>query len=703
MVQRDVILIIVDDLSPESYAHYGIGRNTTNRDAIPEHWGNLYDDASFPYGNNGKHGLLTRKDRVTGTDSQTRHGQTYLQCRVAPVCSPTRAQILTGCDVFDTHIGEITKSASPDNVNPITGEGQFNVAPSPLFKTLPKALKEAGYLSGAFGKGHLGLDPPESLFGKTPEVNQDDPNGKAPRIMVDDIGFDIFQGTPRNVASGDPPEFTSGLYKQYLWYDSTDDTLEELTTPHTTEKIFEAAKDWIVERQTAGERFFAYIALNACHTPIVDPASDLSADALMPDPGSPEEHGLGTVAQLNAREVVAGETFNNTRIRAGLGHLDYWLGEFLDGIGENPIIMYVGDNGAQRDFFGTVGFPAVIPTGEPKYPETTGSFTQDLTQLTVSPYLADNYFKSTPREGGIRVPFFFSGDSDLMPGTGGPTGNGTRGAVVDQPIQANDFYATILDLAEYTLTTGLQVPGTGISFLGYANDTAVLQGSGLRNEFYSARYRPNGPRELAENGVEAYGRRDGSGNWWKLSRVFTTSSETFEFHELTEGEFATGTVTIASQPNDGDTVTLDDGFHTAIVYEFTSGAGASGGNIEVIKGGSATDTVTAFVAAVEVSRTAGDLNIGAVADANDADLTHTRKIASGNVTITEVGGVVTVSGMSGGVTNGRLEVNNLGTGHAEYAETLAGYLAYRDKTGSGPQGTAAGEITFAQPVEVQIS
>lgn len=113
------------------------------------------------------------------------------------------------------------------------------------------------------------------------------------------------------------------------------------------------------------------------------------------------------------------------------------------------------------------------------------------------------------------------------------------------------------------------------------------------------------------------------------------------------GVASTGNIDLTAQATDGDTVTVSDGT-TAIVFEFTSGGGAAGTNVEVDKGASATTAIAAFIVAFN----AQSFNITAAAGAGDsADLTNDNFGTVGDVAITEFdqGTVITLTGMIGGM------------------------------------------------------
>ena len=62
----------------------------------------------------------------------------------SPVCSPTRASVMTGRNAIRTKV---------------TNHGRYM---RPHEQTIAKSLKEAGYVTGIFGKVHLGSGQPDS-------------------------------------------------------------------------------------------------------------------------------------------------------------------------------------------------------------------------------------------------------------------------------------------------------------------------------------------------------------------------------------------------------------------------------------------------------------------------------------------------------------------------------------------------------------
>jgi arylsulfatase len=144
----------------------------------------------------------------------------------SPVCSPSRAALLTGKYPPRTGV-----------VNVLMPQAENGLRTSE--RTIPRMLKERGYRTGMIGKWHLGSQP-----GMTPCEH----------------GFDEFYGVP---------------YSNDMWplpmLRNTDVVEEQASQPQLTEKFTRRAVDFI---QRQGETpFFLYMAHTAPHIPLVPSAA----------------------------------------------------------------------------------------------------------------------------------------------------------------------------------------------------------------------------------------------------------------------------------------------------------------------------------------------------------------------------------------------------------------------------------------------
>jgi arylsulfatase A-like enzyme len=162
-------------------------------------------------------------------DKLAREGVELTQHYVAPVCSPTRAGLLTGrCwSRFGVTTPTNNRALPWDTI------------------TLPRALKAAGYDTCLTGKWHLGSLPEQG------------PNH---------FGFDHSHGS---LAGGVSP--WNHRYKQgpfsVTWH--RNETLIE-EEGHVTDLIAAEAADWIASRGEAP--FFLYVPFTAVHLPVKEPA-----------------------------------------------------------------------------------------------------------------------------------------------------------------------------------------------------------------------------------------------------------------------------------------------------------------------------------------------------------------------------------------------------------------------------------------------
>lgn len=159
----------------------------------------------------------------------TRFTNGYVSC---PVCSPTRAGLLTGR--YQQRFGH--------EVNPGPNQAADFGLPTDQV-TIAKALQQAGYATGMVGKWHLGFKPEMHPMQR---------------------GFDEFFG------------FLAGAH-QYNVVGEGNNALMRGTTPvESTDYLTDAfgrEATAFVEKHAGGEKpFFLYLAFNAIHTPMQAPA-----------------------------------------------------------------------------------------------------------------------------------------------------------------------------------------------------------------------------------------------------------------------------------------------------------------------------------------------------------------------------------------------------------------------------------------------
>ena len=227
-----------------------------------------------------------------------RFNNCYANC---PVCSPTRAALLTGRYQELVGVPGVIRTKPEDNWGYL----------APSATTLPQALKPLGYHTAAIGKWHLGLD------------DEAHPNTR---------GFDHFHGFLGDMMDDYYQHRRHGQHYMRL--------NKEKVNPkgHATDIFTDWTKDYLASRKDAKEPFFLYLAYNAPHTPIQPPKDWFE--------------------KVKAREN--GITARRAKLVALIEHLDHGIGQVIDslkanGQWENTLTIFVSDNGGQLNVGGNCG------------------------------------------------------------------------------------------------------------------------------------------------------------------------------------------------------------------------------------------------------------------------------------------------------------------------------------------------------------
>ena len=198
------------------------------------------------------------------------------------VCSPTRAGLMLG--KYQQRVGVYT-----------AGEGGSGFSLEE--KIFPRYLQEAGYVTGAFGKWHMGLTPAYNPVKR---------------------GFDEFYGF-----------MGRGAHDYYRLADPerpmyrNDKVISD--SGYLTTRLTEEAVDFIHRHKS--ETFFLYLAYNAVHAPKQAPPEDIKKF----DTGDPD------------RDILM----------AMLKHLDDGVGNVIaalkkEGVWDNTLLFFLTDNGGSK-------------------------------------------------------------------------------------------------------------------------------------------------------------------------------------------------------------------------------------------------------------------------------------------------------------------------------------------------------------------
>ena len=361
-------------------------------------------------------------------DALAREGAFFSNAYAAsPVCSPTRASILTG--KYPSRIGVSDHSGSQGPWGP-----GYQLAPPPVVghvpledTTLAEALNEAGYTTAHIGKWHLQAHH-ELGRAHYPEAN----------------GFDI------NITGG-----RAGAPASY-YFPYNDDKNQRIKVEGLEDgKDGDYLTDVLTDKAIAfieanrDKPFFLNMWYYTVHTPI-DPRKDkldkyrkkATSMELKPRDGVPVYQSLSHAQQDNHAYACMVESMDENvgRILDTLKRLE---------LEEDTIVIFFSDNGGL-----STGAHPNMPTS--CFPLRAG--------------------KAWVYEGGIRVPLIIR-----LPG------KVKAGLTVDEPVISTDLYPTILDLIGLPLRPEQHVDGVSLKALA-SGDTESLDREAIY--FHYPHYHP---------------------------------------------------------------------------------------------------------------------------------------------------------------------------------------------------------------------
>lgn len=235
-------------------------------------------------------------DRLVG--SGMRFDNFYANC---PVCSPTRAALLSGRYPDLVGVPGVIRTHARDNWG--------RLRPDAIL--LPAVLKRAGYHTALVGKWHLGLTSP------------DQPNER---------GFDHFHGFLGDMMDDYYTHRRHGI--NYMRREDAEIDPEG----HATDLFTQWAIEYLRERSRTRQPFFLYLAYNAPHTPIQPPDEWLE----------------------KVRRRQPGISDRRAKLVALIEHLDAGIGRVLTalrdtGLDDKTLVIFTSDNGGQLDAGATNG------------------------------------------------------------------------------------------------------------------------------------------------------------------------------------------------------------------------------------------------------------------------------------------------------------------------------------------------------------
>ncbi len=214
----------------------------------------------------------------------------YANC---PVCSPTRASVITGC--YPDRVGVPGVIRTHDT----NSWGYFQ----PGAATLPQQLDDLNYKTGAIGKWHLGLREENHPLHR---------------------GFDFFKGFLGDMMD----DYYHHRRHNVNYMREGHKTIEP--KGHATDLFSDWAIDFVQSNRSNEQPWFLYLAYNAPHTPIQPPEDWL--------------------AKVKKRQPEISD--QRAKLVALIEHMDAGIGRVIDALHSSDqynetMIVFTSDNGGQ--------------------------------------------------------------------------------------------------------------------------------------------------------------------------------------------------------------------------------------------------------------------------------------------------------------------------------------------------------------------
>ena len=390
-------------------------------------------------------------------DRLAANGLQYTDFHSTPMCSPTRASLLTGLDPHAAGVGTVAHSDP--------GFPGYAMELADDVVTLPEILRANGWATYMVGKWHLAKDSDQSDAG--PRQSWPCQRG-FDRFFGFLDGFTNLHQPHRLIEDNSPVDVDTYPDGYYL----TDDLIDRAIAMVKGGKA--SAPD---------QPFFLYVAHGAVHAPLHAKADDIAAQRGRYDAGWDEvrerryqrQLELGVVpegtelaprnsepdndvlpwAELNDRDQELYARYMEV-FAAMVGNVDASTGRLLDALAEmgeldNTIFVFTSDNGASREgeMVGTTGYMVHLTAGDDVDadharldliggPQTSPHYPRGWAMAGNTPF---RLYKINTHAGGHTVPFVMSWPA------GGIDGGTDGGEQRRQYAHISDLAPTLLELA----------------------------------------------------------------------------------------------------------------------------------------------------------------------------------------------------------------------------------------------------------------
>ncbi|QDT02413.1 Arylsulfatase precursor [Rubripirellula lacrimiformis] len=234
---------------------------------------------------------------------------------VAPMCTPTRGQLMTGIDAVR---------------NGATNVSSGRTLLRPQFPTMGQLFADSGYSSGLFGKWHLGDTSP---------------------YRPQDRGFNESVWFPSSHIGSVPDAWANDYFDDTYIHNGNRTTY----SGYTTDVLFRESMNWMQQESDAGRPFFCYLATAAAHQPHYVP------NQYLPPIQQALDKVRSTLPKLKpeAEEQLVRFLAMCANIDDNMGRLESFL---IDrGLRDNTLVVFLTDNGST---FGPKYFNANMTGGK---------------------------------------------------------------------------------------------------------------------------------------------------------------------------------------------------------------------------------------------------------------------------------------------------------------------------------------------------
>jgi arylsulfatase len=433
--------------------------------------------------------------KTPNIDKLASNGLIYNNFNACPVCSPTRASLLTGRDNHSVGMGSLANvDMGPQNPN-LRARINDNAA------TVAQILKSNGYSTMGVGKWHVA-----PITSATPAGPFDYwPVAKGFERYYGHLGGETDQYDPILIYDNHAVPENKYANKEYQF----------------SQDMIDKAKQFLADQVsvTPEKPFFLYVAFSAVHSPHQAPQKYIDMYDGVYDKGWEKirqerferQRAMGVIpanAQLTPRDVTVQEWDSLSDKEKKLfvkfqqtyaGYLSYadaqvgQLTQYLKSIGQldNTMIVMISDNGATPSGekngtdYDLKAFRQIFPTTEKLIPltdkiggpEVAAIYPKGWAMASNTPF--QNY-KFSLYNGGVRTPLIISYPNKIK----------AHGEVRDQYVHVKDITSTVLDMlnikASETFQGIEQLPMHGKSIIQSFNSNKPITESDVQYYLFAS-------------------------------------------------------------------------------------------------------------------------------------------------------------------------------------------------------------------------